>query len=247
MKDKILVKRTNIIKKEYLTLLIILAILPMAIAEENQTTNATNMSNVTLTMTPTVTPTVTSTVTSTVTPTVTEKAVFRVGPTVRLRPVNDIIDKSTDGLVEIYLNNPSLNNVTLNFDVEISAPSGIHIYGQGYALAGAAGTVSGIFEVPPGKVRTIFLNIKAEKTGDFTIQFSGLYWPGNNKEDYQPISLTYSIKVKEPSPDPLSSELTNSKQMSPQPTSTPSVDGKWTILSIIAIVVTIAFRKRIIR
>ena len=51
---------------------------------------------------------------------------FRVGPTVVLRPVNDVITKDEDGLVELYVDNPSLNDVTLNVDARISVPSGIH-------------------------------------------------------------------------------------------------------------------------
>ncbi|MGB9929372.1 MAG: hypothetical protein ACPK85_13380, partial [Methanosarcina sp.] len=62
---------------------------------------------------------------------------FRVGPTVVLRPVNDVITENQDGLVELYIDNPSLNDVTLNVDARISVPSGIHVYGQGFAQTGA--------------------------------------------------------------------------------------------------------------
>ena len=75
---------------------------------------------------------------------------FRVGPTVVLRPANDVITENEDGLVELYIDNPSLNEVTLNVDARISVPSGIHVSGQGFAQAGAAGTVYGTFSVPPG-------------------------------------------------------------------------------------------------
>lgn len=138
---------------------------------------------------------------------------FRVGPTVRIRPLNDNINKSADGIVELYFDNPSLNDVPLTVDARISVPAGIHVYGQGFALAGAAGVVYGVFEVPPGSVRTIYVNIKAEKTGNFYTQFSGLYYPGQNKDNYQPISLTYPFTVYEPSPDPKSSKLTNPEQV----------------------------------
>lgn len=138
---------------------------------------------------------------------------FRVGPTVRIRPVNDNINKSADGIVELYFDNPSLNDVPLTVDARISVPTGIHVYGQGFALAGAAGVVYGVFEVPPGSVRTIYVNIKAEKTGSFNTQFSGLYYPGQNKDNYQPISLTYPFTVYEPSPDPKSAKLTNPEQV----------------------------------
>jgi len=124
---------------------------------------------------------------------------FRVGPTVVLRPVNDIITENEDGLVELYIDNPSLNDVTLNVDARISVPSGIHVYGQGFGQAGAAGTVYGTFSVPPGSARTIYIDIKGEKVGTSTVHFSGLYWPGDNKDNYNPISLTHPFEVKEPS------------------------------------------------
>jgi hypothetical protein len=64
-----------------------------------------------------------------------------VGPTVFLRPVNDVVTRGQDGLVELYVDNPSLNEVTLNVDARISVPSGIQVYGQGFGQADAAGTV----------------------------------------------------------------------------------------------------------
>ncbi|MDD2613637.1 MAG: PGF-CTERM sorting domain-containing protein [Methanosarcina sp.] len=127
---------------------------------------------------------------------------FRVGPTVVLRPVNDVITKNEDGLVELYIDNPSLNDVTLNVDARISVPAGIHVYGQGFAQTGAAGTVYGIFSVPPGNARTIYIDIKGDKVGTSTIHFSGLYWPGDDKDDYNPISLSHPFVVKEASENP---------------------------------------------
>ena len=204
-----------------------------AIAQENNTTTNGNETNVTATPTPTTEPTVVATanetnVTGTATPVPTE-AKFRVGPTVTLRPVNDVIDKSQDGLVELYMNNPSLNDVTLTADVQISVPSGIHVYGEGFGYGGAAGTVAGKFTVPPGTVRTIHINIKADKVGDFTVHFTGLYWPGDDKDAFQQISLTHPLTVKEPS-KPIDKEPTSTDETNEQPL--PSG-----LLSVIAIVV----------
>jgi len=205
-----------------------------AIAQENNTTTNGNETNVTATPTPTIEPTAVPTtnetnVTETATPVPTE-AKFRVGPTVALRPVNDVIDKSQDGLVELYMNNPSLNDVTLTADVQISVPSGIHVYGEGFGYGGAAGTVAGKFTVPPGTVRTIHINIKADKVGDFTVHFTGLYWPGDDKDAFQQISLTHPLKVNEPSLRPLDKEPTSADK----PNGLPLPSG---LLSVIAIVV----------
>ena len=213
-----------------------------AIAQENNTTMNGNETNVTATATPTIEPTAAETATP-----VPTEAKFRVGPTVTLRPVNDVIDKSQDGLVELYMNNPSLNDVTLTADVQISVPSGIHVYGEGFGYGAAAGTVAGKFEVPPGTVRTIHINIKSEKTGDFTVHFTGLYWPGDDKDAFQQISLTHPLTVKEPSPKPMDPKPTGGtadgdETSADEPSELPLPSG---LLSVIAI--TIAFVALMIR
>jgi len=176
-----------------------LAVIPAFAQENNTITNATNA---------TATPMVEATIIETATSAPTD-AKFRIAPTITLRPVNDVIDKSQDGLVELYINNPSLNDVTLTADVQISVPSGIHVYGEGFGYGGAAGTVAGKFEIPPGTVRTININIKGEQVGTFAVHFTGLYWPGDDKDAFQQMSLTHPLTVKEPSPDPLDSTPTS--------------------------------------
>ena len=181
----------------------------VAIAGDNATENVTPMTmeaNATpMAMQTTVQPAQTAQIAVTqstaMTTAVAEKK-FRIGPTVRIRPLNDVIKKDQDGLVELYFDNPSLNDVSLTVDARISVPSGIHVYGQGFGSASAAGMVYGMFEVPPGSARTINIVIKAEKTGDFSTQFTGTYYPEDNKDAYQPISLTHPFKVLEASADP---------------------------------------------
>ena len=192
-----------------------------ATAQENNTTTNGDETNVTSTPTPTVEPT---------------EAKFRVGPTVTLRPVNDVIDRSQDGLVELYMNNPSLNDVTLTADVQVSVPSGIHVYGEGFGYGAAAGTVAGTFTVPPGTVRTIHINIKSEKTGDFTVHFTGLYWPGDDKDAFQQVSLTHPLTVNEPSLKPMDPKPTGgaAETGTDESSDLPLQSG---ILSVIAIVV----------
>jgi len=127
---------------------------------------------------------------------------FRVAPTVVLRPVVDVIERGQDGIVELYINNPSLNDVALHMEMHVTVPAGIHVYSES----------AWIFEVPPGIERTFLIHIKADKTariGECTLHFSGLYYPGNNKDLYNPISLTYPVTVKEaseeiPTPTPTS-------------------------------------------
>lgn len=123
-------------------------------------------------------------------------------PTVVLRPVNDVITKNEDGLVELYIDNPSLNDVTLNVDARINVPSGIHVYGKDFAQTGASDTAYGTFSVPPGSTQTISIGLKGDKVGTFTVHFSGLYWSGDDKDNYNPISLSHPFVVEEVSANP---------------------------------------------
>ncbi len=176
-----------------------IAVMPTIAQVDNTTANGTTSNETNVTATPTAT--------GNVTPAPTE-AKFRAAPTVTLRPVNDVIDKSQDGIFELYMYNPTVNDVTLTVDAQISVPAGVHVYGEGFGYGAAAGTVAGAFELPPGAVRTIYINIKAENTGDFTAHFAGLYWPGDDKDAFQQVSLTHPFKVNEPSSNPMDSEPT---------------------------------------
>jgi hypothetical protein len=73
------------------------------------------------------------------------------------------------------------------------------VTGEGFGQTDAAGTVYGTFDVPPGTARTVHINMKADKTGEFMVHFSGMYYPGDNKDRYNPLSLTHPITVREPS------------------------------------------------
>ena len=41
------------------------------------------------------------------------------------------------------------------------------------------------------------------------MHFTGLYWPGDDKDAFQQISLTHPLTVNEPSPNPLDSQPTD--------------------------------------
>jgi len=227
------------------------------VSAQNNTGTPTPTETVTETPTSTATPTATpTTVQSTIQPTVTTtqaptvvattkaEGKFRVGPTVRIRPLNDEISKDQDGLIELYMDNPSLNDIPLSVDARISVPSGIHVYGQGFGEAGAAGMVYGKFEVPPGSARTINIVIKAEKLGDFSAQFSGLYWPGDNKDAYQPISLTHPFKVLAPSKDPLKDTSGEAGGDKPKDEKPPEKSPGISIVAAISVVAIMAYMLR---
>jgi hypothetical protein len=241
-------KRSRLASMALAAVIVLSALIVTCVAEE---TNQTPI-NGTLTPTPEATPTPTPVITPTITPTPATPAPseekFRVGPTFRLRPVIDVIDTSRDAIVELYIDNPSLNDVTLHAEVRVSVPAGIHIHGEGFGLAGAAGTVYGTFDVPPGIVRTVTILIKADESarlGPYTLHFSGLYYPGDNKDLYNPISLTHPITVKEPSKKPGSAEPSNPED-APGGAELPStgVPGFEAIFAIGAIAIIVLLLRR---
>ena len=137
------------------------------------------------------------------------QSAFRTGPTVRLRPVNDVIDQNKDGIIEVLFRNPALNETVMVVDLTVSVPAGIHIYGEGYAQSTAAGAASNTYRVSPGQSQTVKLFVKSEKVGTYTIDFSSVFWPEGNKDLNNPISLTHPFDVRAPSPDPFSATPTD--------------------------------------
>ncbi|VVB87693.1 Uncharacterised protein [uncultured archaeon] len=214
--------------------LLLFVILASPALSQNETTPAQTTTAPTVVAT-TAVPTV---VVTTAAPTASATpAKFRVGPSVTLRPVTDVIETDQDGIVELFMNNPSLNDVTLNVDARVSVPSGIHVYGESFGQAAGAGVVYGTFSVPPGTARTIAVVIKADKSariGSHTIQFTGMYYPGDDKDNYQPLSLTYSINVKAASKNPESSEPSNPENV-PKAAETPKVPGFGAVLGLVGI------------
>lgn len=122
---------------------------------------------------------------------------FRADPVIKIRPLNDIINISTEGIIELYMDNPGVNDAVLNVDIRMNVPSGVHILGEGFGEFSGAGTVYGKFNISPGSAKTIYINVRPEKTGKFFVQLDAIYWPGNNKESYQQIILTHDFRSVE--------------------------------------------------
>jgi len=156
------------------------------------------------TSSPTPTPTPTLSPTPTITPH-TEPAGFRVGPVVKLRPLRDETCPGTPGLIELYMSNPALNDVSLTVEAWVEIPSGIHVYGEGFAVDTAAGVAHALFEITPGTSKAVHVNIVPigyRRDREVTIHAYGYYWPGQNKENSYPISLTHPFKIWRACPSP---------------------------------------------
>ena len=137
-----------------------------------------------------------------------DNEIFRSQPVIKIRPLNDEIAISTEGLIELYIYNPSVNDVILNVDIRMSVPSGIHVLGEGFGEFSGAGTVYGKFDISPGDAKTVYINIRPEKAGKFFVQLDAIYWPGNNKSAYQQITLTHDFRSIEITPLPTPTPIT---------------------------------------
>lgn len=100
-------------------------------------------------------------------------------------------------------------------------------------MSGGAGTVNGHYTIPPGSVRTITLFITGNKVGTFSVHFGGNYWPGTNKNKWNPINLDSSFEVKEPSPTP-----------SPTPTPEPPHTSGLGVASLVMILMIVFIFRR---
>ncbi len=162
--------------------------------------NNTTYINATLTTIPTqsTSPTPPPEPTTPVSPVSPQPGEFRVAPVVKIRPVNDVVTKNNPGLIEFYFSNPTINDVVLTVDIYVSVPAGVHVSGEGFSTGGAAGTIHGHFVVPAGSDRTVYMNVVGEKVGRQMVHAEVIYYPGNDKDNFQQISLTHPFDIKEP-------------------------------------------------
>jgi hypothetical protein len=80
--------------------------------------------------------------------------------------------------------------------------------------------------------------IKADKTariGSHTLQFTGSYWPGDNKDDFQQLSLSYPITVKAPSKDPNSPDPSNPEDVASGTAKKEDLPLTWIILAAVVL------------
>jgi len=156
---------------------------------------------------------------------------------VKIRPVIDQIDSSSDGLIELFFSNPSLNQVTLEGELYVSTPSGIYMYGNGFELMTSTGTSYVQFNVSPGKQATYHINFKADETmvgRTCFVHLSGQYWPDGDRDDYNVISLTHPLTVVAASPGTGAAQVGNVEQVAGTGIAGISIVW-WILLAVIAL------------
>ena len=127
-----------------------------------------------------------------------------IGPSINLRPVNDVIERDQPGVIEAMLRNPRANDSTMVVDMSVTLPSGIHVTGAEFVTDEGAGVASASYEVPPGYARSISIRIRADRIGRFTIHLTGIYWPKGDKDAFRQFSFTHpftALAASAPEPE----------------------------------------------
>ena len=127
---------------------------------------------------------------------------IRVGPSVRLDTRQGEIDRERNAVIDLFWSNSELNELAVRIEVAIDVPTGLYLYSQDGSLACSAGRCLKSVDALPGTVRSFPITVKADKTGDYFIQLIGRYWPIGDPDRWNPINLSTTIKVLEPSIDP---------------------------------------------
>lgn len=124
-----------------------------------------------------------------------QEGVWRVPPDVILRVQEDTVRRNQDGVIELFINNPSLNTIPVSVDILLNTPSGTFVWGQELASGGGAGAINGSFIVNPGISRTVTIFVKSNNIGDQFIHSRVFWWPGEQRDAFKQINQTNRFTV----------------------------------------------------
>lgn len=159
----------------------------------------------------TTTPTVTSTPvpTATAIPTLGK---FRLAPSVSLTSTKNVVEATDPAILTLSMINPSVNDVNLQVDVILKAPSGVYVTATSFASSGSNQNI-GHFNIRPGEENHITIQITSTEIGEKAIESQVVYFPEGNKDDYHMLQQTMSVQVNEKSatkPTPIEVESKDS-------------------------------------
>ena len=114
-----------------------------------------------------------------------------------------------------------MNDCTVDTDLRVTVPTNIIPYAK-EGISGTAGTLNAFVEaVPPGGERSLFMDFKCQRVGEYLIKFGGTYWPTGNKDLFQPITLQQTLRCVEPSEKLTFEEAETEAAPAPVPTPAP--------------------------
>ena len=127
-------------------------------------------------------------------------------PTVTLHLVKDRFKPGEQGIIELSVRNPNVNDIALMGELNVKVPSNLAV--EGGDVVGGGGYYSSTFIAKPGtsRTQTLYITCLDAEPGRYLIHAKVYYYPEGNRENYQEISLTKPIVVETPPPIPLDQE-----------------------------------------
>lgn len=162
---------------------------------------------------------------------------FRREPDVIFQPANRKITKDTHGSVELYIENPEVNDIVLHVSAKIHTPPDLYLYGSFGGATGATGVVTAKFDIAPGKHATVKALIQPTQTGVYLLDCHATYYPIGHKELASDISTSYVMTVEGIPPTPTVTPPSEpSHAPTPPPTSgIPGFEAMFVIASVFGV------------
>lgn len=226
--------------KEYIKFLIIVCLfltvlMPNTAATDNVTVNATVNATANVTTTPASSPIPTTNVIST-------PGKFRLAPSVSLTSTKNVVEATDPAILTLSMINPSINDINLQVDVILKAPSGVYITATSFATSGSNQNI-GHFTVRPGEESHVTVQITSTEIGEKAIESQVIYFPEGNKEDYHQLQQTMSVSVKEKSvvikPTQVETEANTKKP------NLPGFSGVIAVMGLIGVILLLKRRKNL--
>lgn len=101
-------------------------------------------------------------------------------PKIKIKAIKDTIDTINDGTIEINVGNTWPTG--LNVDISAIGPPEVYFFSEIFE-DGAKGIAGGNFIVPPGQNRTIYILVRSDKIGKYSVQINGEYYTEMFSED----------------------------------------------------------------
>lgn len=230
MYGKTILKNLNVL---LLITLILAFSMPISMAEDNETVNVT----------PEVTPPQPTTTTTASTP-----REFRLAPSVSLTSTKNTVEETDPAILTLSMINPSVNDVNLNADVILKAPSGVYVTATTFASSGSNQNI-GHFSVRPGEEQHVTIQITSTEIGEKAIESQVIYYPDDNKPDYHMLQQTMSVFVEEKSktiePKPIEPESKSEKDDNTVTLSTPGFSMIMAFIGLVGVVLFMGRRREL--
>ena len=127
---------------------------------------------------------------------------FKMAPSVVFQPANTKITKDAGGAIELYIENPEVNDATLHVCVNIYVPPNLYVYGLSGGVGGT-GVVTATFDIAPGRHKRVKALIRPTRTGVYILDCTATYYPVGHEELASNISSSYEMTVEStPTPKP---------------------------------------------